>query len=864
LKGLRAKGDNREIWIKFGHDSVYRAEWDDNGNLSGIATALEDKDDPYSRDFKGRPIPDLIKHLEARAKKEEGGVFYIPTQPLGLPLAACVTETDDIGIEIDHLPLDEQKSLIALFTQVTGLEFASVLTSGGASVHAHLKMDDHYSVEEMHQWRRLAIIAFQSDPVTERLHQPMRMPGFYRKEKGAYQELLSSSDRRYTHAQLSEGFDLWFEYRGWACPSEISEQWFKEAWFPLLNSQNPASPALKASQTQKYLAEGNDAYIARRKAESEAKAAERKPMTDVTGEKISDVVEGVCDRASVSDFGGVDWQGQGGHYRGQCPFHSGKTGNSAWLSDKLGGFKFHCVSCTDDQPRSSFEYWVAQQGITGIDSPGLRGKDYVKAAEVFLAQYGLSLPRPVRPEANGHSKPEAIGPTPSEVEPSIESEFHAATRAIREHDNLLADLAKKLETCEEGDRAKLKEQISLAKTRAKVLSSARYQAGVEMRRQAKAVKGAADTGFAKDLEVIQDLVAPKLSYNTLSKGIFYEGEQEDFNSVVYWLTKKTGHANWNKGDSTLAPLVLDMAKENSFCPIVQYLSALPENQNPNYLEECVPFLFGISDPLTIATFKAQIVGSVRRVFEPGCHHRLMPILFGEQKKGKSTFIRNLYGEFSGAADLPLGDKDSSLIIQRFWGFEIEECDHLFWKKDASTLKSFVSRPVDVFRAPYERDTKEHPRRGVLWGTTNKDCLFVDETGNSRYPVIALPPGWSIPTEWVKENRNLIWAAGLAAYRNGESNELPPETEAAMKENSVEHTEQDVLLQPVRSYLAGKTDMVTLEEVGRALGFDLITLRSPEATRIRNVMRTLGWENKAARPYTDKSIVEKRWKKIATL
>ncbi|MGL5065755.1 MAG: hypothetical protein ACRC62_37780 [Microcoleus sp.] len=409
LKGLRPKSENREIWIKSGHDSIYRAEWDEEGNLSGILTSCLTKDDPFSRQPKGKPIPNLIEYLEVRAKKETGGVFYIPTQPIGLPIASAVSETDDIGVEMDHLSLDDQKTLIAEFCEVTGLEFASVLTSGGNSVHAHLKLAEHLPIEQAGYWRRLAIIAFQSDPVTERLHQPMRLPGFFRKEKNSYQELLSLSDRRYTEDELRIGFSQWFEHKGWALTYTISDQWWKEVWFPLLRGENKATPQLKASQTVIFLTEGDAAYTKRRAVESAARAAERLPVPNISGQQISDVVGQVCDRAQTGDFSGVDWQGSGGHYRGQCPFHQGKTGNSAWLSDKDGGLRFHCVSCTNDGPRSSFEYWIAQSGLAAIESPSLTGRDYAKAAEVFLGQYGLTLPKPIKPETNGHSNKAIAG-----------------------------------------------------------------------------------------------------------------------------------------------------------------------------------------------------------------------------------------------------------------------------------------------------------------------------------------------------------------------------------------------------------------------------------------------------------------------
>lgn len=418
LQGLLPKEGSREIWIKFGHGNFYQAQWDEKGNLSGIETHLTDKTDTLSRVSKGRPIPNLLKHLEQRCQREEGGVFYVPTQPQKFPLADYVGITDDIGVEIDHLPIDEQKTLLSEFSEVTGLTFASTLTSGGASIHAHLKMDAHYPVEDMEYWRCLAVIAFQSDPVTPRLHQPMRLPGFFRKEKGAYQELFSLSDRRYSFPDLLSGFQKWFEHKGWPFPNEISHQWWVDVWQPLFAGSNLASPSLKAQQAQQFLLEGNAAYIARRKAECESKPTP-KPVRAGDGKQLSDLIQECCDRASESDFPGVDWKGGSGHYRGQCPFHQGKTGNSAWLNNKTGGYRFHCSSCTGDEPRSSFEYWVARQDLGSIEQHhGLRGTAYVEAAKQFLALNGVEMPKtkPVKAQSNGHGDVARIDGTVAIVE----------------------------------------------------------------------------------------------------------------------------------------------------------------------------------------------------------------------------------------------------------------------------------------------------------------------------------------------------------------------------------------------------------------------------------------------------------------
>jgi predicted P-loop ATPase len=859
LKGLKPKESNRELWVKFGHDSIYRATWDEGGNLSGIATKLENKNAPTSRINKGKPIPDLIKHLDSRARLEEGGVFFIPTQPIGLPMAECVTETDDIGVEMDHLSMADQKAVIAEFCDVTGLEFASVLTSGGASIHLHLKADRHYPLEEMQYFRRLAVIAFQSDPVTVRAHQPMRLPGFFRKEKNAYQELLRVSDRRYTPDDLTCAFDRWFEYKGWAFPYAISSSWWSEAWRPLFASKNTVLPSLKDSQTKEFLDEGDAAYMKRRAAESEQQRERIANLPAIAGQKISDLVQSCCDRAGLGDFDGVDWQGSGGHYRGQCPFHEGKSGSSAWLSNVNGAFRFHCSSCTDDSPRTSFEFMVARSGLSSIDSTiGLKGRDYVEAAKVFLSNYGVSLPE--------KPKEKPFVPIAEDKTQTIEAEFERIKSKYEEALERVEILTLELEEAEESEQKQIATRLKNAKDILKSLNSSRHNTRLELKRLTAKQKGEAETGFAKDLVVIREQVAEHLSYNLLDKAIFYKDAPTEFNSACLWLSEQTEHINWNKGDTTLSLLILDYAKKNSFCPVKRYLEAIEKKVAHSFLDQCVPYLFGIpadstAYPLAVAAFKAQLIGSVRRVYEPGCHHRLMPILYGQQKKGKSTFLRTLYGEFASAGNLPITDKDGAMIVQRCWAFEVDECDKLFRTREASSLKSFVSLTTDTFRAPYERDTLCHPRRSVLWGTTNAQALFSDPTGNTRYPVIALPDGWEIPNCWVRENRDDIWAAALDGYWAGIPNEIPIGLENAIAEDADNYTDRDALYEPIEAILS-KTltgESLSLMEIGEKLKFGPNDFRKPEQNRVTSIMRQLGWTNKRV-PYAGK--VVRRWVKIS--
>jgi predicted P-loop ATPase len=425
-------------------------------------------------------------------------------------------------------------------------------------------------------------------------------------------------------------------------------------------------------------------------------------------------------------------------------------------------------------------------------------------------------------------------------------------------------LTRQFEEANESEKKQVALRLKNAKDILKSLSSSRFNARVELKQLTTKQKGAAETGFAKDFVVIQEKVAERLSYNLLKKSIYIDDAPTEFNSACLWLFEKTGHINWNKGDSTLSLLILDFAKKNQFCPVKRYLESIETKVPHSFLDQCIPAIFGIAEDnptylFVVAAFKAQLVGSIRRIYEPGCHHRLMPVLYGQQKKGKSTFLRILYGEFASAGMLPMADKDGQMLIQRCWAHEVDECDKLFQTREASSLKSFVSLTSDSFRAPYERDTLVHPRRSVMWGTTNHKALFSDPTGNTRYPVISMPDGWKIPTQWVSDNRDNIWSAALDAYFSGVPNEIPENLEEAIAEDSQNYVDRDALYEPVEEFLGKQVsgDSLALIDIATHLKFDAVSFTLIHQRRVGAILRSLGWEKKNVL-YAGKQA--KRWAK----
>lgn len=166
--------------------------------------------------------------LRQLSESRPGGIFYLPSQPQNLPRGNNVLVSDDIALEIDpdeknqYTPAS-QATAIAEFISISGIVPTFIIHSGGKSFHVHWKAIDHLPVAQMVYLRRLACIALQGDWRVTLPHQPMRIPGFFRKEKGTEQSLYYASDNRYSYEQILVGFQRYFVAKNIPFPKELCD-----------------------------------------------------------------------------------------------------------------------------------------------------------------------------------------------------------------------------------------------------------------------------------------------------------------------------------------------------------------------------------------------------------------------------------------------------------------------------------------------------------------------------------------------------------------------------------------------------------------------------------------------------------------
>lgn len=212
----------------------------------------------------------------------------------------------------------------------------------------------------------------------------------------------------------------------------------------------------------------------------------------------------------------------------------------------------------------------------------------------------------------------------------------------------------------------------------------------------------------------------------------------------------------------------------SFHPIRDYINALPEWDKVERADRLFVTFLGAGDNIyTREATRKALCAAIKRVFEPGCKFDTAIILEGEQGLGKSTLLRALGRDnwFSDSLSLSsMQDKTAAEAIQGKWIIEIGE----FAKGryyEVESVKAFISRQDDEYRAAYGRRVTSHKRACVFFGTTNSDSGYLNDiTGNRRFlPIrvgvndVEISP-FDITDDYVDQ----VWAEALYRLKQGES------------------------------------------------------------------------------------------------
>lgn len=202
--------------------------------------------------------------------------------------------------------------------------------------------------------------------------------------------------------------------------------------------------------------------------------------------------------------------------------------------------------------------------------------------------------------------------------------------------------------------------------------------------------------------------------------------------------------------------------------------------------------FGADDTVyTREAIRKCLVGAVARLMNPGTKFDQMLIMSGPQGVGKSTFWRLLGMKWYTDSLYTFEGKEAAELLQGYWIVECAELSGMS-KSEMNTVKQFISKCEDTYRAAYGRRTSSYPRRCLLVGTTNETEFLKDETGGRRFwPVdLAKHPHRKSVFRDLAEEVPKIWAEAVALWHAGESLIMSAEADGMAKDAQEDHRESN--------------------------------------------------------------------------
>lgn len=324
--------------------------------------------------------------------------------------------------------------------------------------------------------------------------------------------------------------------------------------------------------------------------------------------------------------------------------------------------------------------------------------------------------------------------------------------------------------------------------------------------------------------------------------------------------------------------VTKVSDDRSYHPIREFIANLPAWDGVERVDTLlIDYLAAEDTPYVRAVTRKTLCAAIKRMLAPGSKFDSMLVLNGPQGVGKSTLIAKLAGEwFSDSLNLSdTKDKTAAEKLQGYWILEIGELAGLR-KAEVETLRSFLSRQNDIYRASFGKRATPHLRQCVFFGTTNAESGYLrDTTGNRRFWPVKTPGGgakhsWELTEEDIRQ----IWAEVLVYVEQGEKLYLDASMETLAKAEQREAMESDEREGLVRLYLdtllpedwsgmdiferrnflhgsdfgpaqhqgtVKRTSVSSMEIWCECFGKDRSNLRRSDSNEITGILKRIGWQ-----------------------
>ena len=242
------------------------------------------------------------------------------------------------------------------------------------------------------------------------------------------------------------------------------------------------------------------------------------------------------------------------------------------------------------------------------------------------------------------------------------------------------------------------------------------------------------------------------------------GDRDDANLRV-WLER-----NYDiTGKDKIYDAVTAVLTRHSRHPVRDYLNGLHWDGTPRLERLIIDYIGAKDTELNRVMTRKHFTAAVARVMSPGCKYDHTMILAGPEGAGKSTLLRVMGGEWFSDSITTVEGKEAMEQLRGAWLIEMSELASIK-RSDVESMKGFLSKCNDCYRAAYGRRKENHPRQCVFCGTTNEMYFLKGDTGNRRFWVIGIDPPLRKHGDWLEaleRDRDQLWAEAVEYYRRGE-------------------------------------------------------------------------------------------------